>query len=105
MPLRSGRLERRVRVAVLMEIFSLQDPAGAEQTTTENVCSLGIRVLLQRSKKPQERLMIHSLLGDVQTPARVVYCQRLSDGRFAVGLEFQGATVKWPKESLAGATG
>jgi hypothetical protein len=88
-----------------VEIFSMQDPFGSERTTTENVCSLGIRVLIQRSKKPQERLMIHSLLGDLRTPAGVVYCQRLPDGCFAVGLEFQGAAVKWPKESLPGASG
>ena len=48
--------------------------------------------------------MISSLAGDLRTFARVVYCQRLPDGRFGVGLQFQGIAVAWPKDSMAGAT-
>jgi hypothetical protein len=50
-----------------------------------------------------ERLMINSLMGDLRTVARVVYCQRLPDGFFAVGLQFQGDSINWPKASTAGA--
>jgi hypothetical protein len=48
-----------------------------------------------------ERLMINSLAGDLRTLARVVYCQRLPDGRFGVGLQFQGLSVDWPRGSFA----
>jgi hypothetical protein len=48
-----------------------------------------------------ERLMINSLAGDLRTLARVVYCQRLPDGRFGVGLQFQGLAVDWPRGSFA----
>lgn len=48
--------------------------------------------------------MISSLAGDLRTFARVVYCQRLPDGRFGVGLQFQGIAVDWPRASMAGAT-
>jgi hypothetical protein len=89
-------------LAVPVQISSLMDPAATERTTTENVCSLGIRILTQRFRVSDERLMIRSLIGDLRTLARVVYCQRLPDGRFAVGLQFQGA-VQWPNDSLAGA--
>ncbi len=105
MPLRLGRLEKRTRLAVPVEIFSPQNPAAPERTTTENVSSLGIRVLTQRARDLNERLMISSLVGDLRTIARVVYCQRLSDGRFGVGLQFQGQAVNWSKGSLAGAAG
>ncbi len=103
MPTRSGRLEKRIRLAVPVEIFSPQNPAEAERTTTENVCSLGIRILTQQARDSNERLMISSLVGDVRTLARVVYCQRLADGRFGVGLQFQGRTVNWSKSSWGGA--
>ena len=103
MPARSGRLEKRIRLAVPVHISSLQDPAAEERTTTENVCSLGMRVLTQRARELNERLMISSLVGDLRTLASVVYCQRLQDGRFGVGLQFQGLVVNWSKGSMAGA--
>ena len=101
MPARSGRLEKRMRLAVPVEIFSPQNPAEAERTTTENVCSFGIRILTLQAKDSNERLMISSRVGDAL--ARVVYCERLADGRFGVGLQFQGHTIKWPTSSLGGA--
>ena len=103
MPARSGRLEKRIRLAVPVQISSLQDPAATERTTTENVCPLGMRVLTQRARELNERLMISSLVGDLRTLASVVYCQRLPDGRFGVGLQFQGMAVDWPRD-FAGAT-
>lgn len=104
MPPRSGRLEKRIRLAVPVQISSVLDPAATERTTTENVCSLGLRILTQRARELNERLMINSLMGDLHTLARVVYCQRLPDGRFGVGLQFQGVAVNGPKNSPAGAT-
>jgi hypothetical protein len=103
MPVRSGRLEKRIRLAVPVEISSLRDPNANERISTENVCSLGIRVLSQRSRDLNERLMIRSLAGDLRTLARVVYCQRLLNGRFGVGLQFLGAAVNWPQNPLPGA--
>jgi len=100
MPAGSGRLERRIRLAVPVEVSSPQNPSASERTTTENVCSLGIRVLSQRAKELNERLLVSSIVGDLRTLARVVYCQRLPDGRFGIGLQFQGRTVSWPKEPL-----
>ena len=102
MSVRSGRLERRITLAVPLQISSVVDPAP-ERTTTENVCSLGMRVVTQRAREMNERLMISSLLGDLRTLARVVYCQRLPNGHFAVGLQFQEVAVKWPRDSTAGA--
>lgn len=101
MPLRSGRLEKRIEVAIPLQISTILDPEAAERTTTENVCSLGIRVLTDRARELNERLMISSLNGDLKRLARVVYCQRLPDGHFAVGLQFQGNAVKWAGESAS----
>lgn len=100
MPTRFGRLEKRTRLAVPVQISSLQDPTARERTVTENVCSLGIRVLMGRARELNERLLIKSLDGDLQILARVVYCQRLSDGRFGVGLQFQQSAGNWLRESL-----
>jgi hypothetical protein len=101
MPMRSGRLEKRTRLAIPVQISNLQDPTTGERTITENVCSLGLRVLLGRARELNERLLIKSIGGDPQILARVVYCERLSDGRFGVGLQFQHKGANWVKESLA----
>jgi hypothetical protein len=101
MSLRSGRLEKRIEVAIPLQISTILDPDGTERTTTENVCSLGIRVLTDHARELNERLMISSLKGDLKRLARVVYCQRLPDGHFAVGLQFQGNAVKWARESTS----
>jgi hypothetical protein len=104
MPLRSGRLEKRIEVAIPLQISTILDPDAAERTTTENVCSLGMRVLTERARELNERLMIISLKDNMRRLARVVYCQRLPDGHFAVGLQFQGGTLKWEGESSSQGT-
>ena len=104
MPVRSGRLEKRIRLVVAVQISSLVEPVAAERSTTENVCSLGVRILTQRARDLNERLMISSVMGDQRTLGRVVYCQRLPDGRFGVGLQFQGQVVNWSEGSTAGGT-
>jgi hypothetical protein len=103
MPERSGRLEKRIRLAVPVEISTLRDRSATERTSTENICSLGLRVLTERHKELNERLMIRSLVGDLRAVARVVYCQRLFDGRFGVGMQFLGINAKWSGDSIAGA--
>src|SRR6202035_3114374 len=104
MAMRSGRFEKRIEVAVPLQISSILDPETAERTRTENVCSLGVRVLTEQARELDERLMIRSLRGDLQRLARVVYCQRLPDGHFAVGLQFQGGSVKWAGEAASSAS-
>jgi hypothetical protein len=103
MLVRSGRLEKRIRLAVPVQISSLLDPTPTERTTTENVCSLGMRILTRRARDSNERLMISSLVGDLRTLARVIYCQRLPDGRFGLGLQVKGRPVNWAKRSLGSA--
>ena len=100
---RTGRTEKRIRLAVPVQISSLQNPSAIERTITENVCSIGARVVSQVAKKLNERLLIKFLAGDLRSLARVVYCQRLTDGRFGVGLQFQNEAIHWPKSSLPGA--
>jgi len=88
-----------------VQISRPEDPSTTERTTTENVCSLGVRVLTRAAKQQDERLMINSLAGDLRALARVVYCQRLPDGRFGVGLHFNAQDVNWPRISLRNAAG
>lgn len=88
-----GRTERRIRLNVPLELSKLQYPNDAEATVTENISSIGARVLSWRPIEPDERLMIKFLELNLRTQARVVYCERLRHGQFAVGLQFQGLSI------------
>lgn len=85
-----GRAEKRIRLSIPLELSRLQYPNDAERTATENISSIGARVLSWRPAEPDERLMVRFLEINVRTQARVVYCQRLHHGQFGLGLQFQG---------------
>jgi hypothetical protein len=94
MALRSGRVERRTQLVVPVRISRAEDPSVAERATTENICSLGIRVLVRNASEPNDLLLINTPEGDMRALGRVVYCQRLSGGWFAVGLQFRQNTAR-----------
>jgi hypothetical protein len=91
----AGRIEKRIGLAIPLEVSKLWDPAGWDHAVTENVCSNGVRVLIRRAIEPNERLMLRLFEGDPQTQTRVVYCERLPDGRYGVGLQFQGVATNF----------
>jgi hypothetical protein len=89
MSVQAGRTEKRVSLTVPVELFKLQNPASIDSAVTENVCSIGARVLTARAMKPDERVGVRFVEPNLRTRARVVYCQRLRDGHCRVGLQFQ----------------
>lgn len=90
-----GRIEKRIRLAIPLEVSKLRDPSGGEHAITENVCSNGVRVLIRRTMEPNQRLTVRSFESDLQAQARVVYCQRLPDGLYGVGLQFPGVAINF----------
>lgn len=99
MQIRSGRLEKRTQIAVPVELRAAQEQSEAERATTENVCPSGARVLTRLPRQRNERLMIRTLVGNLWAVARVVYCQRLSNGIFGVGIELEGIRLHWDRDS------
>ncbi len=95
----TGRIDPRVRRKLRVQLESLEHPGLSERTLTENVSSLGVRVLTKRPWQPGQTLLITSPVGDLRTPARVVYCQPVGENQFGVGLQFQGSLVHWGKET------
>lgn len=102
MPPRTGRLEKRAQLAVPVRISSLLEP-GSERSTSENVCPSGLRVVTRKPRRLNERLLIQSLDGELRIFARVVYCQRLSEGRFGLGLQFEEQPATWRKRPFTDA--
>ncbi len=75
----------------------------AELTFTENISLHGARVRSRWHWRAHEHVLFRSLSGDLRTPARVAYCQRLSTQEFVIGLEFSqpiGRCILDPSTSL-----
>ena len=90
------RMEKRILMTLPVHLESLKRSVAAERAVTENVSSQGARVVTKRPRKRKEWLLVTLFRGDhLRLPARVVYCQPLPDGRFGMGLKFQGATILW----------
>ena len=94
-----GRGTKRTPQVITVELYSAEHPEYREQTLTENVSAIGARVVSSRTWPQGERVVISSDLGTVRRVARVVYCQPLSDGRFAVGLHVERSHLPWNDES------
>lgn len=95
MPIRSGRIEKRIQQAIPVEIATLQQSAWIERASTENVSSLGARVLSERPRQRNEIVAIRSLFSEHPAEARIVYCERLADGRFGIGMHFLREVANW----------
>lgn len=88
MNLRSGRVEKRPRVATQVQLLLLCRPGVVEGGKTENVSAHGARVLTSHPMRLQEPLLVTSNEGNVNTYAHVIYCEPLHEGGYAVGLRF-----------------
>ena len=91
----NGRSERRIPKSVTVEVCLADNLTLKERTLTENVSAHGVRILTQRSMRPKQQAMIISLNDGVWSRAKVVYCQRAAENRFAVGLELSASVESW----------
>lgn len=89
------RIEDRTPVHVTVDLSGLDIHAAAQQGITENVSARGARVVTSRPWQPNDRVTVRSLLGSLRSRARVVYCQPLEKGSFAIGLELFVSVGEW----------
>jgi PilZ domain-containing protein len=93
----SGRSERRIAKAVSVEVCAQDEPKLNEMVWTENVSAHGARILTEEKLRPGQRVLVRAPKEGVRSQARIVYCQRVSERRFAVGLELSGRMELWAK--------
>jgi hypothetical protein len=89
------RTENRTPLKVTVDLSSLDVRTPAQEGVTENISPRGARVLTNKPWKPNERLNLRSLLGNFRSRARVVYCVKVDNDQFAVGLQLFAAAGKW----------
>lgn len=89
------RVEDRTPVHVTVDLSGVDIHAAAQQGITENVSARGARVVTSQPLHPNDRVTVRSLLGSLRSRARVVYCQQLEKGSFAIGLELFVSVGEW----------
>jgi len=89
------RAEERVPIKVVVDMASLDIRLPAQEGVTENVSARGARVVTSKPWHSDDRLNVRSLLGDFRSRARVVYCEPLKNGCYAVGLQLFAAVGSW----------
>jgi len=93
----NGRSEKRIAKTVRVEVCPLDDPSLKERTVTENVSAHGVRVFVRHNLQPLQQAVVASPNEGVRASARVVYCQRVGEKRFAVGLELSARVDSWSR--------
>lgn len=95
----TGRFEKRIAKGVTVEIRPEDEGMPKERTLTENVSPKGARVLMKREWRPGQDVVVSAPKEGIWSPAQIVYCQRLAESRFAVGLELSVRVDQWSRPS------
>ena len=81
------RSNTRIPKKLLVDLVRTNGSQIKETALAQNVSEGGARVATEKIWRPGERVLLSAHETGVPAPARVVYCQRLENGNFAVGLE------------------
>jgi hypothetical protein len=95
MPRSETRVEERIQLKVTVDLSSVDARVPAHKGSTENVSVHGARVVVSHELPKDLRLNVRSMLGSLKSRARVVYCERMENGLFAVGLELMATAGEW----------
>jgi len=90
---RGGRNEKRIPNAMRVQLTAQSQPPLYELTVTENVSSQGARVQTRHSWNPGDYVVFQAVLQEFQSRAQVIYCERLSSEKYAVGLHFSSPSA------------
>jgi PilZ domain-containing protein len=85
------KMEKRLPIAMIVRLGHVQDdPTGGDELTyTDNVSVHGARVISRQSWHRGELARLTSLQDEITVQGKVVYCQKLPDDRYTIGLNFQ----------------
>jgi hypothetical protein len=83
MSLPTGRSDRRITKEVPVELTRPHGSHFRETAIAQNVSTRGMRVATEHVWLPGDAVLLSSPESGVRTEARVVYCQRMENNRFA----------------------
>jgi hypothetical protein len=83
----SGRSAKRIAREVMVELALPDASRLKEAAIAQNVSARGMRVATEHVWHPGDNVLLSSPENGFRTQARIIYCQRLENSKFAVGLE------------------
>ena len=92
----SGRMERRLPIIVVVRLAQAQSVVadGEEKTFTDNISPHGARIFSKHAWQLGDLVRVAPLNAEVAC-AKVIYCQKLPDERYGIGVKFQDHPVEW----------
>lgn len=98
----TGRFDRRVPRAEVVELSDLGESSGAKvEAVIENVSARGARLITNSMCAQGKLVRLDAPEEHLSLPARVIYCKRLGENKFAVGLRLNVRVEKWEKPPKA----
>ena len=90
-------MEKRIPIAIVVRLARSDDQTGekAELAFTDNISAHGACVISARRWKPGEMVEVTSLNDKIMLVGKVTYCQKRSDDRYGIGLNFRDSEVTW----------
>jgi hypothetical protein len=80
-----------VRLSRMPRLYSEQ----GERTYTDNISAHGVRMFSRGFWQPGEQVEVTPSNEESPMHGEVVYCQRVQNDQFCIGLKFQGRPVTW----------
>jgi hypothetical protein len=91
---RTERSEARLPLSAPVWLTSLRKPGVFEVVPTENVSTLGIRLVAQQFWEPAELVLVSSPPG-LCVQGSVVYCKKLPSDDHILGIQFDAPIERW----------
>jgi hypothetical protein len=93
----AGRTERRLPMVVAVNLAPLAPANGErhERTYTDNISPHGARVRSTFAWRLGDLAEISPVSGETPVRGEVVYCQKLDDDHFFVGLKVRESRIAW----------
>jgi hypothetical protein len=89
-------MERRLPIIVVVRLVGLESAGtdAEERTFTDNISLHGARIFSNRAWQPGEAVRVTPLQQEAAC-GKVVYCQKLMDDRYSIGLQFLDRPLTW----------
>ena len=92
----TGRSDRRIPIEVAVELARPDASQFEETAIAQNVSAHGMRVATEHFWRLADSVLLGSPESGVRIRARVVYCQRIENNRFTVGLKLLARWERGP---------
>jgi len=90
-----GRSGRRIPKRLTAELSRPGESVPKEMTFTENVSPRGVRLTTMQRWQPGTPVLLNFPQNGIRSQGRIVYCQRVESGNFALGLELPWQVQRW----------